>query len=59
MNIAIIGAGGPVLIDVAQGDDVLLGHVTQVARALAASADDGDVQAIVGGLLPADALGSS
>ena len=36
------------LIDVAQGDDVLgAGDVAEVAAALAADADEGDVEAIV------------
>src|SRR5262249_25854461 len=44
-------AGGPVLVDVAQGDDVLGGgDVVEVAAPLSPRADDGDVESFVGAL---------
>ena len=38
----------PAVVNVAQGDDVLAGHVAQVAGRLAAGADRGDVQLAAG-----------
>ncbi len=45
----LVGAGRALVVDVAQGDDVLgAGDGPQVAAALAAGADDGDVEPVVG-----------
>src|SRR5262249_24323377 len=41
------GFGGALLVHVAQGDDVLAGHFLEVLEALAAAADDGQVELVL------------
>ena len=38
----------PIGIDVAQGDDVLIGNIRQIVGSLGSHADDADIQAFVG-----------
>src|SRR5205814_3636626 len=46
---ALADRGGAVGVHVAQGDDVLVGDVVEVVRALPGDADDADADAVVGG----------